>query len=119
MAQRTGDEKRAIDLAASLGAASKTPAEKVTQSLSETQKTGEEEDSVAKASSEPTVQQVNAPAEPAVSPSPATGQKLSQDTERPDHTPKEAQESTEVPKSLPIEQKKVNGAPVAASTPEK
>jgi len=119
VAQRTGDEKRAVDLAASLGATSKTPAEKVSQSLSETQKTSMEEDSVSKASSEPTVQQVDAPVEPTVSSSPATGQKLSQDTERSDRAPKEAQESTEAPKSQPVEQKKVDGAPATASKPQK
>lgn len=118
-ARDAGDKKSAVDLATTLSEAGKKTAEKATPSSQEATKANTAEDNVAKAFSEPTVQQVSSSPEPVAVPAASVGQKLSQDTEQSSHTPKEPQESTEAPKSPPVEQKKSNNAPLATSKLEK
>lgn len=79
-ARDAGDKKSAVDLATTLSEAGKKVADKAPASSQEAQKTNTAEDNVAKAFSEPTVQQVGSP-EPLTAPAAAVGQKLSQDTE--------------------------------------
>jgi hypothetical protein len=78
-----------------------------------------EEEGVARALSEPTVKQVTSPPEPVAAPSVVTGQRLSQDTEQASRAPTEAQESSEVPKPAPAEEKKTSSAPLATSKLDK
>ena len=80
-ARNADDKKGAVDLATTLSEAGKKPADKAASSSQEAQKTNTAEDGVAKAFSEPAVQQVGSSPEPLAAPAASVSQKLSQETE--------------------------------------
>jgi len=115
-ARSTAD--KSIDLATSLSEASQKPAVQATQSLSETEKSKSTvEDSVAQASSQPTVKQVDESAESSAAPSATAGENLSQASSgKPESTPNESKPKIETPKpQAVVEPKKESNAPLAPS----